>query len=755
MRGKNLTPANWSGRRGILLAAATAAAASGFSIARAQVPSEAVLLEEVVVTARRRAENIQDVPVSVTNLAGENMDVFTSAGVDVLALSGRLPSLKIETSNGRLAPRFYIRGLGNVDFDINASQPVSVIFDDMIMENVVGKSFPMFDLDRIEMLRGPQGTLFGRNTPAGVVKIISKRPTEETEGYVSASYGTYAQTTVEAALSGKLDPASDLSTRLSFLYNSMDDWIDNAAPGFEQSEVLGGYDDIAARLQVLWNPSDDFSALLNIHGRDLRNGTPTVFRANTIVPGTNDLVPGFERDVVFADAVSRSIQSADQLGAIATLEWDVAGGGYTLTSISGWHTIENQSRGDIDGGYGAVFAPPSGPGFIPFSAESEDGLRDYEVITQEFRIASNDLGRLDWQAGLFYFTEDTLFFTRGYDSLAGGISLGTNLTSQKADAFGIFGSLDYEISDVLNLTVGLRYSDDKKDYFTTDLGGARTNVSDSAVTGDVALTYALNDDVNLYGRLATGFRAPSIANRFGSGISVGQTETITSIEGGIKSDLLDGQMRLNAAVYLWEMSDQQLTAVGGVANATSLINADTTNGQGFEVEVQWVPDDNWFLTLSTSYNDTEIDDPNLTTVVGGGGPTVFDPTFQIPGAFGPITIARIDGNSLVHAPEWLVNLTLRYGFPTANGEVFFLTDWSYQSEADFTLYETAEFRDDMTEGGLRIGYSHNEGQYEIAAYGRNITDDESMIGMIDFINLTGFVNMPRLFGIEFTYRLGY
>jgi iron complex outermembrane receptor protein len=752
MRGKYLT-ASFS--KLVILITGAGVALSAGSWAVAQMPSEAVLLDEVVVTARKREENIQDVPVAVTNLAGENLSVFTSAGVDILALSGRLPSLKIETSNGRLAPRFYIRGLGNVDFDINASQPVSVIVDDMIMENVVAKSFPTFDLERIEMLRGPQGTLFGRNTPAGVVKMVSRRPTEETEGFVRAAYGTYAQTTVEAALSGKLDPDSDLSARISFLYNSMDDWIDNAAPGFEQSEVLGGYDDIAARLQFLWNPSDDFSALLNVFGRDMRDGTPTVFRANTITPGTNELVPGFERDVIFTDAGSRAIQSADHLGAIATLEWDVAGGDYTVTSITGWQTIENLSRGDIDGGYGAVFAPPSGPGFIPFSNESADGLSDYEQVTQELRIASNDLGRLDWQAGFFFFSEDTLFFTSAFDSLAGGVLLFSNNTSQKANAYGLFGSIDYEISDTLNLTVGLRYSDDEKEYFTTDLGGASVAPSDSAVTGDVSLTYALNDDINLYGRLATGFRAPSVANRFGSGLSVGETETITSIEGGIKSDLLDGRLRLNAALYLWEMSDQQLTAVGGVANATSLINADTTNGQGFEVELQWIPDDNWLVSLATSFNDTEIDDPDLTTVVGGSGPTVLDPTFQVPGDFGPVTIAQIDGNPLVHAPEWLVNLTLRYGYPTANGEVFFHTDWAYQSEANFTLYEAVEFRDDMIEGGIRVGYAHNGGQYEIAAYGRNITDDESLIGMIDFINLTGFVNMPRLFGIEFTYRMGY
>ncbi|RZA29063.1 MAG: Plug domain-containing protein, partial [Lysobacteraceae bacterium] len=152
--------------------------------------SVATTLDTVEVTAQRRVENIQDVPVSISTISSEKLDVLASGGNDVRFLSARVPSLNIESSYGRAFPRFYIRGLGNTDFDLNASQPVSLIYDDVVQESPLLKGFPVFDLERIEVLRGPQGTLFGRNTPAGVVKFESAKPTQEFGGYARVAYGT-------------------------------------------------------------------------------------------------------------------------------------------------------------------------------------------------------------------------------------------------------------------------------------------------------------------------------------------------------------------------------------------------------------------------------------------------------------------------------------------------------------------------------------------------------------------------------------
>ncbi|MBW8859860.1 MAG: Plug domain-containing protein, partial [Caulobacter sp.] len=150
-----------------------------------------VTLDDVIVTAQKRSENIQEVQVSVATMGGEKLDALFAGGEDVLALSSRVPGLFVESSNGRAAPRFYIRGLGNTDFDLAASQPVSVIMDDVVMENVVLKSTPIFDVEQVEVLRGPQGTLFGRNTTAGIVKFDSVKPSQTFKANGTVTYGSY------------------------------------------------------------------------------------------------------------------------------------------------------------------------------------------------------------------------------------------------------------------------------------------------------------------------------------------------------------------------------------------------------------------------------------------------------------------------------------------------------------------------------------------------------------------------------------
>ena len=157
-------------------------------------------VETIFVTVNRREENLQDVPVSVATLAPDHIQSIFDAGGDVTALAARVPGLFVESSNGRVAPRFYIRGLGNTDFDLAASQPVSVVMDDVVMENVTLKSFPIFDVQQIEVLRGPQGTLFGRNTPAGIVKIDTVRPTNTFDARGSVSFGSHETLALGAAV---------------------------------------------------------------------------------------------------------------------------------------------------------------------------------------------------------------------------------------------------------------------------------------------------------------------------------------------------------------------------------------------------------------------------------------------------------------------------------------------------------------------------------------------------------------------------
>jgi len=181
----------------LAITAAIAAATIATTPAMAQ-------LEEIIVTAQKREQSLLDVPLSITTLSGERFSAIFEGGADIRGLSARVPGLYAESSNGRAAPRFYIRGLGNIDFDLAASQPVSIIMDEVVKENVVLKSFPLFDIEQVEVLRGPQGSLFGRNTTAGIVKFDSRKPTQEFEGRAKVEIGELDTLNFEGAVGGGL-----------------------------------------------------------------------------------------------------------------------------------------------------------------------------------------------------------------------------------------------------------------------------------------------------------------------------------------------------------------------------------------------------------------------------------------------------------------------------------------------------------------------------------------------------------------------
>lgn len=744
----------------LALAVSLALSAWPLQQAWAQEKPPATQLETVVVTAERRVESIKEVPVSVSTLSGDTLDALASSGQDVRALSARVPSLNIESSFGRAFPRFYIRGYGNTDFRLNASQPVSLVYDDVVQENAILKGFPVFDVDRIEVLRGPQGTLFGRNTPAGVVKFDSVKPGKRFEGYGSLSYGTYGTTNLEGAVNVPL--AAGVSARFSLLNQTRNDWVKNTyASGPTQD--LEGYRDTAFRAQLLIEPDKNFSALLNLHSRDL-NGSARLFRANIFKPGSNDLIDGFDPAKISIDGKNES--RLKNTGANARLRWSF--GDLALHSITGYEGLTTFNRGDIDGGYGASFLPVSGPGTIPFASETADGIPKHQQLTQEFRLESNYTGPLNWQAGLYYFHEDFTMEAFSYDSLAGGKQDGFERSRQKNDAYGAFGALTYAVSPELKLRGGLRYTQDKKNFDVEDYnnsgfvpcvllakctlaqlagqepdGKLSASPKDNKLSWDLSATYALDKDVNLFARAASGFRASSVqgAGAF-NGKSVAGPENNTSIEAGVKADLLNRRARLSFSAFQYTVKDQQLTAVGGAANANILLNAKKAEGKGFELDLQAILADNLLATLGVGYNKTQIKDANLAVAVCASC-TVTDP--KTAGG-----LALINGNPLPQAPKLTTNFTLKYSIPTADGDWYVFTDWAYRSKVNYFLYESTEFTGKaLLEGGLRVGRSWSNGKYEAAAFVRNLSNKVQAVGGIDFNNLTGFINEPRTYGVQF------
>ncbi|MDP5041339.1 MAG: TonB-dependent receptor, partial [Paraglaciecola sp.] len=521
-------------------------------------------LEQITVTAQKRTQSIQEVPISIATLNGEKFESMFSGGDDILALAVRVPGLYAETSNGRVAPRFYIRGLGNTDFDLAASQPVSIVMDDVVKENVILKSFPLFDVEQVEVIRGPQGTLFGRNTTAGIIKFDSVKPTEDFDAYAKMGLGNLGTVNFEGAVGGGL--ADNLSGRVSVLSQNRDDWINNAYTG--EKDAFGGFDEKAWRAQLLFSPSSDFSALLNVHGREL-DGTASVFRANVFTKGSNDLNENYVRDVVYYDAdidgngPDNNPQKYENYGASLKLEFGLEN--MTLTSITAYEEAEGLSLGDIDGGV-SLFAPAdingdgteelTYPGFIAFGAVTQDNLDDLEQFTQEIRFASDTDDALSWQAGAFYY--DSSFNVTSIDGYYGATTVFHENTT-----WAVFSQLSYAVNEKLNLTGGLRYTYDEKSLrvgqqnvngFALVTGDASIqdyadiNVDDDQINWELSANYRVDDKTSVFARVANGFRAQTIQGRdvaFEGAPSVAAPETINSIEVGFKSDLLDNSLRLN------------------------------------------------------------------------------------------------------------------------------------------------------------------------------------------------------------------
>ncbi|MGF7154939.1 TonB-dependent receptor [Novosphingobium gossypii] len=689
----------------------------------------------IVVTATRRAERALDVPVAVSALAGEKLDVLNSSGQDIRFLSARVPSLQIESSFGRTFPRFYVRGLGNTDFSADAAQPVSVVYDNVALESPMLKAFPAFDLENVEVLKGPQGTLFGRNTPAGVVKLTSKRPTEELDGHVSASWATYNTVNLEAAVGAPL--TDKLRFRVAGLVQRRDDWVKNDYAQTINEKKFEGYQDYAGRFQLEYEDGP-LDILFNAHARSLK-GTARLFRANAIKPGTNDLVDGF--DIERTAQNGSNPQTLESWGANIQASYEFDGLG-SLYSITAWERASVFSRGDIDGGY---------PGIVPFQVQT-GGTTTPKEFSQELRFASKKFGNVSFQAGGY-------FFNQNLESASGSWSNTNAYTPSSAshldnETYAAFGSVEYTPVDSLILRGGVRWSHDKRyailvngdDVNDTAAGFSTGSTSGSKWSWDASATYKVSPFASFYARVASGYLGAALKNDTIAGVATtARPQTTISYEAGFKTEQ-PGLFNFSIDGYYFDTKNIQLTAVGGGSNVTQLMNARKAIGYGVETELSATPVENLVVTLGGSYNFTELKDKSLFVAPCGGGCTVTDPLVTVGGT----TLASIDGNRLPQAPRWIGSATLRYAVPLGNdNEVFAYTDWSYRSKINLFLYDSIEFTGkSYLEGGARVGYRDNSRGYEVAAFARNITNQVRIVGAIDFNNLTAMMNEPRIIGGE-------
>lgn len=576
-------------------------------------------LETIIVTARKRAETLQEVPLAVSAIDG---DIIAAQGIrDVTAVYSRVPNLYFTTAGGASPTSDFqylvIRGVG---FNGGLEPAVGVFIDGMYQPQV-GFDIGFLDVERVEVLRGPQGTLFGRNTQAGALNIVTKKPGQSFEGRVEVEAAEFATYRLQGAVSG---PLSDtLSGALNVQYAESDGFSDNLTLGTDQ----GFYEQAIARGTLRWTPSDVLDATL------IADWTQKDF---------SELALGSPLSCRCYDNFSDqdADDSKDSVGVQLNIDWKLTDA-MTFTSITGSRQVESDITYDWDGAVtdqtpltlSAVTqtnSPPIGPISVASSPVIVRGvaqrqLLEQEFVSQELRLAGAT-ERLDWLVGAYYFDQSILqprFVDIGPGVPFVPLYIRERFTEDR-DGWAAFGQLTFRPIDRLELTLGTRYSDE-----SVEVGGERVlNVADASIfaflkSGELStdnvssmasVSWDLSDTALIYASWSQGWKAGGI-NRYPSRVNANlsyEDEESTNTELGLKASWLDGRLVTNLAVFNIDIEQQQVLNVipdpNGVTPVTVIANAGQSTVKGVEAEITAKFTESLELDVAYGYTDTEFDE---------------------------------------------------------------------------------------------------------------------------------------------------
>jgi iron complex outermembrane recepter protein len=553
-------------------------------------------LEEIVVTAQRREESAQSVGIAMSVLSGQSL-ADKSIGY-VNDLQNAVPSLQVEPAFGSSQPQFRLRGVGFIDYTSNNTSPVGVSLDGVAFALPIQTQGQLFDIDRVEVLRGPQGTLYGRNTTGGEINFISNRPTAETHAGFSLEYGSHNEVNAEGFVSGAI--ADGLTGRLSVATEQGGAWQRNRETG----QSLGDKDKVAVRGQLQWEPAEAFNFRLGLHWAQDKSDEQGLYllRSFPFPPGivppllpadTSRYVTGWALNPAFAKLIGIRADSKpglDNSNNGADLTANIDFGGAKLTSITAYNKLIRREYGDWDA--------------TQFDDSDEYLNSDFNVFSQELRLASTGNGALQWVAGVFYSNEDLHenFYSDLTDRL-GGIAITTY--EQVANSVGVFAQGSYQITDSFKATLGVR-----EDHETRELKGLNTSflpgvpsftggalggsTTSNLPSGKFELDYEALAGTLIYGSISRGVKSGGFtAHNTLSAPAADpfEPEKLTAYEVGAKSDLTRA-LRLDASVFYYRYRDQQILGkvfddvsqsyIGRFVNANSRIS-------GGEVELEWRP----------------------------------------------------------------------------------------------------------------------------------------------------------------------
>ncbi|MBT4518598.1 MAG: TonB-dependent receptor [Halieaceae bacterium] len=717
----------------------------------------AAVLEEVMVTAQKREQSAQDVGISITAYTGEQMEQlgFTNAQ-QVTAMA---PGVHTVQPNGEANYAIGIRGVASSDFTTNVESPVALYIDEVYISQMSGAGFALFDMERVEILRGPQGTLFGRNATGGLIHYITKKPTEGMEGYVKGTIGDYDQYKVEGAVGGGSDK---VAVRLSGSYNRADGYITNRLdPGTD----LNNADDTSYRLQVLFTPSEDIEFLFNARGADQDIDTGffenvSSIRAGELTPNEFNPVLGYidnDGDVFAGDYDDPGYNDLETRGYTGTLKWSFDN--FTLTSITDFSTVERKYIEDSDASPAPVFN---------FFLNT-----DAEQFSQEIRL-DGETDSFKWVAGFYYMDLDIQdsngaitdpFIGPVYDEIGiprtPGSEAGLNNPYRsELESMSVFGQLEFALSDSVNLIVGGRYIDDEKDFSYSinavefvdpeakdfdasgnlaqmiELAAYAGDRSDKEWSARAQLDWSMSEDTMLYtswnrGVRGGGYNAPifplSPPLGYDDPTMTYDPEQLDAYEFGFKGSYLDGKMRMNGAVYYYDYADYQAFYITGIDTITFNTDADSIGG---ELEIQASPTEGLDILLGFAYNDVDVDLP------GGDGPSI-------------------------QSPKLNMNALIRYEWPAFGGSIAIQGDVVYRDEVRFALIDAETLtQDGYAVSNASVTYTTDDGKWQASAYVHNLTDKEYKVQTFDLSGMDVFgmteqyYGRPRWWGVSLAYRWG-
>jgi len=542
-----------------------------------------VELEEITVTAQRRAESLQTTPVSVTALTRKALeDRQIESTLDVAA---QVPNLRIEPVTALPnAARVFLRGVGEDQSTPTTDSAIGFYVDGVYYSRVQGAIFDFSDVERIEVLRGPQGTLYGRNTSGGAVKIITSDPTDVLAGSIDVTAGSYDRRQFRGMVGGPL--AETLKGSLSVLKHERDGTVENVTLGRD----VNSRDTTAARGKLVWSPTDELEFKLAADwSEDLAD-----------VGVGASAFGGYPADLFRTTANGDPSGYLRTRGAALTGAW--TSGALVLSSITAWRDLRNRGVFDNDGEARTI---------LHFAFDTEQSQ-----LSQELTLAG-DWSRTKVIVGAYWFTEDirhdTINYSGSRPNPAAPVTALPDLTDQDTDSYAVFGQASFAVTDALTLTAGARYTWDEKDFDDRyPTLGRRFVVHKkwTAFTPRLAADYKLADGVFLFSSWSEGYKAGGF-NRSSTPVTAltpYDEEEVSTIEAGVKTELFDRRLRANVTYFYNDYSDLQLSAFDPVTNVGRRFNAAAATTKGLELELSAAPVAGLSAYATVGYLDARYDE---------------------------------------------------------------------------------------------------------------------------------------------------